>query len=593
MASNQAPKSEGEPPYDLATCRQFLLANGERVVYAPDHVQWKESKKAFVGKTVRWNPDKSTAGTLKTRIARELLDDEKSSEISWDGPTENSPAALYRLRGTWEEGLYTRPYDPTAPRWILPRRPVAPLPPRDDPVFADACKRLDLANCRQFLLSNLHRVVYAPEDLQTRIEHQDLDFVGKKLNWITEYWTMDKSFPSVQRELYGEEKSTVFSPAGPDVDKPTSPYKLDGSIRTGLFVRVDQGKPPPTQEQRDIFDVDLTACREFLMDNGVHVLYIGGTADIRNRAVNQDFTDKEVRFNSISGETSTPRIVRELQGSEKTPVLSKGEPSEDNPTHPYLLRGTLNSLYTNPHTPRTLLDDAQARRVASANEDFDRFYAASSKRSDVSSCREFLLSNGERVIYVPKTVSLGDKYRDESFEGVELHWNPDREMLGQKKVYVVREVEEGERSAVRSPDGPTADMPSAPHLLTGTINGGLHTLPPRYPLRLTAPPSSEVIPAGELGAQDAGRLFPVICSTSIPAEVSSPPPAGTLQKVTDHPCAVQRPPPRRQHDPPQFPGPRRKPNREIPRRVQPRRQRHEHLFTLPREDSPRVRAFTA
>ena len=115
----------------------------------------------------------------------------------------------------------------------------------------------DLVTPRHFLLRDGKRVVYVP----TKDENEDasLNFIGKKLNWITEYYVIDKSFPRIVQELEGNDN--LLSPPEPTGDKSKPPHTLKGSTRTGLFVLADEGEPPPTREQRDIFDVDLTTCR--------------------------------------------------------------------------------------------------------------------------------------------------------------------------------------------------------------------------------------------------------------------------------------------------------------------------------------------
>ena len=356
--------------------------------------------------------------------------------------------------------------------------------------------------------------------MPTKDENEDasLNFIGKKLNWITEYYVIDKSFPRIVQELEGNDN--LLSPPEPTGDKSKPPHTLKGSTRTGLFVLADEGEPPPTREQCDIFDVDLTTCRQFILDNGERVLYTGGTIHINRAQQDSDFIGKVVNFNPISGaQMTTPRIVRELKGSEKTTVLSKHGPTGTDPTIPYILDGvpTL-TLYTRPYISSDALAGAHARRTAAANAEIDRFYTATSKHPDISACREFLLYNGQRVIYVPKTASIADAHMNKSFENLDVHWNPDRNTMGEKEAFVVREVEAGEMSTVVSPNGPSDDVPTAPWILTGTINGGLFTLPPRFQAQPPAASIPAVLPPGPLGHADTGRLFPVVSTTSISAE---------------------------------------------------------------------------
>ncbi|KAK6432888.1 hypothetical protein LTR95_010939 [Oleoguttula sp. CCFEE 5521] len=145
-------------------------------------------------------------------------------------------------------------------------------------------------------------------------------------------------------------------------------------------------------------------------------------------------------------------------------------------------------------------------------------------------CREFLLSNGERVIYFPETASIERGHKTKPFDGLVIHWNPDNDTLGQKKAFIVREVETEERSKVISPNGPSDDMPTAPHVLTGTIKGGLYTLPPRVPAQDPTRATPDVPPHSPLGHADIGRLFPVVSVTGISIEFQD----RLLQANMDH-----------------------------------------------------------
>ncbi|KAK5700236.1 hypothetical protein LTR17_023114, partial [Elasticomyces elasticus] len=221
-----------------------------------------------------------------------------------------------------------------------------------------------------------------------------MNFIGKKLNWLTEYYVQDKTFPRITRELEGNE--SLASPPAPTADRTTAPYKLQGCTRTGLYVLADEGKPPPTPKQRDPHHIDLTVSREFVLDNGERVLslYIGFE--------DMEFVGSSVKFSPISGAPpTTPRIVRELKASERSTVLSEGGPTNDNPTIPYILWGFSGSFFTPPYIDPIAMADANARRTAAFNADIERLYDAVSEHPDLSMCREFLLNNGQRVIYVP------------------------------------------------------------------------------------------------------------------------------------------------------------------------------------------------
>ncbi|KAK5674379.1 hypothetical protein LTS10_012963 [Elasticomyces elasticus] len=380
----------------------------------------------------------------------------------------------------------------------------------------------DRVTSRHFLLSNGERVVYAP----TKDEEEDasLSFIGKKLNWLTDYYVQDKSFPRITRELEGNE--SLASPSAPTADRTTAPYKLQGSIRTGLYVLADEGKPPPTPKQRDPSHIDLRAGREFVLDNGERVLslYIGFE--------DMEFIGSSVKFSPISGAPpTTPRIVRELKGSQKSTVLSEDGPTNDNPTIPYILWGFSGSFFTPPYIDPIAMADANARRTAAFNADIERLYDAVSEHPDLSTCREFLLNNGQRVIYVPGKARIEKAHKNKDFKGLDVGF------VGEGKTFIVREVEAGEKSTVFSPIGPTHDKPTAPYILNGTISGGLYTLPPRpAPSVPDGPPAgvhdvppagipdeppsgADIPPTGTPSHADTGRLFPVVSTTSISAEI--------------------------------------------------------------------------
>ncbi|KAK5685478.1 hypothetical protein LTS10_003557 [Elasticomyces elasticus] len=450
----------------------------------------------------------------------------------------------------------------------------------------------DRTKPRHFLLSNGERVVYAP----TKDEHEDasLNFVGKKLNWITDYWMMDKSFPRIMQELEGNENR--LSPT--TEDQPTAHYKLRGSTRNGLYVLADEGKPPPTREQRDPYDVDLTICREFVLDNGEHVLYTGGSEHFRRLHQDSEFLGKAVTFHPTSGaQTKTPRIVQELKGSEKSTVLSKDGPTESDPTIPYIMEGAPTSrLSTSPYTSPNALAKAYAEHTDASNAENERLYAVISKNPDILTCKKFLLHNGRRVIYVPKTTSIANAHKKKSFEGLDVWWNPDHETIGQKRAFIVRELEASERSTVVSPNGPSDDFPTAPYILAGTINGGLYTLTPRFPAQPQAPVALEVTSTGPLGHADIGRLFPVVSTTSISAEVEYSSSLIHLQRLTDYVAPVQGSTAPIQYrlygrlD--ELPCACREPFRKVRRRVQPGREHNKYLFPFQNQSPHKLRQET-
>ncbi|KAK5705772.1 hypothetical protein LTR17_021361 [Elasticomyces elasticus] len=83
--------------------------------------------------------------------------------------------------------------------------------------------------------------------------------------------------------------------------------------------------------------------------------------------------------------------------------------------------------------------------------------------------------------------------------------------MGENQAYTVREVESDEKSTVVPPNGPSSDVPTAPYILTGTINGGL---PPRLPAQPLAPPAPDIPPPRPLGHADTGRFYPVVSTAS-------------------------------------------------------------------------------
>ncbi|KAK5707467.1 hypothetical protein LTR97_000001 [Elasticomyces elasticus] len=381
-----------------------------------------------------------------------------------------------------------------------------------------------LLSSRYFLLNIGEGVGYVPTKNE---QDANLNFVGKKLNFITEYWMMDTQFPRIVRELEShEELLSSITPVLPPIEgEAATIYKLRGSTRNGLYVLADEGKPPPTREQRDPNDVDLTVCRQYLLDNGERVLYAGGAIWMQRMFQDADLVGKVVNFHPISGaQMTTPRIVREIKGSEKSTILSKNGPTKSEPTIPYVVRGQpQNGLWTEHITSPNALADAHVRRTAAGNADVDRYYEAISEHPDISTCREFLLHNGQRVIYVPKTTSIANAHKNKSFEGLDVWWNPDRETMGQKRAFIVRELEASEKSPVVSPKGPSDDLPTAPYILAGSINGrshmaDLYTLPRRLPAQPLAAPALDVSHRSPLGHADTGRLFPVISVANVSAE---------------------------------------------------------------------------
>ncbi|KAK5734946.1 hypothetical protein LTR17_008579 [Elasticomyces elasticus] len=389
---------------------------------------------------------------------------------------------------------------------------------------------------RYFLLNIGEGVVYVP----TKDEHDaNINLIGKKLNFITEYWMMDTQFPRIMRELESEEDLlSSTTPVLPPIEgEAATTYKLRGSTRNGLYVLADEGKPPPTREQRDPNDVDLTICRQYLLDNGERVLYAGGAIWMQRMFQDADLVGKVVDFHPISGaQMITPRIVRELKGSEKSIVLSKDGPTRSEPTMPYIVFGQPDKrLVTRHYTSPDEMAKSHVRRTADGNAGVERYYEAISKHPDISTCREFLLHNGHRVIYVPRTTGIAKANKNKRFDNVGIFWNPDRNYTGEKRAFIVREVEANEKSTVVSPDGPSNDLPTAPYILAGSYNGGhfhtgLYTLPPRLPAQPLASPAPGVSPPSPLGHADTGRLFPVVSVTSIGAEFKD----RLLQANMDH-----------------------------------------------------------
>ncbi|KAK6407418.1 hypothetical protein LTR95_018544 [Oleoguttula sp. CCFEE 5521] len=283
----------------------------------------------------------------------------------------------------------------------------------------------DLADLHYFLLSNGERVVYTLMDGGDN--SVDIDITGKRVNWITEYYSMiNKSFPNVVRELHGND-GVVDSLSGTVGGSSATCLRLRGSTRTGLYVLADEGRPLPTHEERDPTYIDLTTCRQFMLENSDRVLYTGGDSNMKRFHERSDFIGKSVNLSPIGGaERIQVRIARELQGQEKRTVLLKHGPKVSDPAIPYILNGAPTSfLYNIRHSNIDGLAGARARSIAAERAEHERFYAAASKRSEIATCRGFLLNNGERVIYVPKTASIAKAHSTKTFEAVELTWNPD------------------------------------------------------------------------------------------------------------------------------------------------------------------------
>nr|OQO21670.1 hypothetical protein B0A51_10544 [Rachicladosporium sp. CCFEE 5018] len=157
----------------------------------------------------------------------------------------------------------------------------------------------DLAVPHYFLLSNGERVVH------TLLEGEDssasINVIGKRVNWITEFYSMiDKSFPNVVRELDGNQ-AVVNSSSGTVGGSSATCLRLRGSARTGFYVLADEGRPPPTREERDPTYVDLTTCPQFMLENGDRVLYTGGGSNMKRFHEICDFIGKSVDLSPIGG----------------------------------------------------------------------------------------------------------------------------------------------------------------------------------------------------------------------------------------------------------------------------------------------------
>ncbi|KAK3651442.1 hypothetical protein LTR56_005584 [Elasticomyces elasticus] len=94
-------------------------------------------------------------------------------------------------------------------------------------------------------------------------------------------------------------------------------------------------------------------------------------------------------------------------------------------------------LSTSPYTSPSALAKAHAERTDASNAENERLYAVVSRNPDISTCKEFLLHNGQRVIYVHKTTSIANAHKKKSFEGLDVWWNPDRETMGQKRAFML------------------------------------------------------------------------------------------------------------------------------------------------------------
>ena len=157
---------------------------------------------------------------------------------------------------------------------------------------------------------------------------------------------------------------------------------------------------------------------------------------------------------------------------------------------------------------------------------------ASPEPSVLTRYREFLLENDERAVWAPNSEAITLQYKDADFVGQAVHYNPSweaaRHVRGpQSTLHIVRELTGTERSppVVLSQFDlvQRALSPTGPWMLSGAPHrpSGLFTQPyfPPGPPAPRPPVPVDVAPAA-LGHDDSGRLFPVVSTTSISAEVS-------------------------------------------------------------------------
>ncbi|KAK3114151.1 hypothetical protein LTR53_007828 [Teratosphaeriaceae sp. CCFEE 6253] len=140
---------------------------------------------------------------------------------------------------------------------------------------------------------------------------------------------------------------------------------------------------------------------------------------------------------------------------------------------------------------------------------------------DLTRCREFVLDNGERVLWRPNSEPLLDIYQNAHFIGQTSRWNPlPFHNNGQGTARIARELQASEKGTVLSPEGPNPTAPTAPTILYGVpiAHQTLYTVHPSVP----EPGGRGSVPGGiapdELGVKDTGRLFPVVSITTISAE---------------------------------------------------------------------------